>query len=102
MPRVYPPGFGQSLVDALRHWRPQPTLRQKKVLDLSKTDRELFSEMELGDKWADAQLPELYWYLRTLKTLKVPPSWEAEFEKIDEALKFHGPSQQASGAEQDL
>ena len=80
-PRVYPTGFGQSLAEALREWRPQPTLRQKVQLDLIRTDRELFAEIPISDVWDDAGLPRVYWYLRTMKCLKIPASWDAEFQK---------------------
>ena len=94
-PSVYPPGFGQSLSEALRQWRPQPTLRQKVELDLRRTDRELFSEIPVSDVWADAELPRVYWYLRTLKCLRIPPSWEAQFQELDKELEQYRPGHES-------
>ena len=79
-------------MEALDSWRPQPTLRQKVDLDVQLTDRQLFASLELGDVWADAKLPAVYWYLRNLNSLSVPDSWEREFSQLDDALKGYKPS----------
>ena len=67
----------------MKAWRPEPHLRQKRTIDLSRTDKELFQEMELGDLWQDAQLVECYRYLRSKKGYAVPLSWQAVFEDLD-------------------
>ena len=84
--RTYPTGFGENLAKAMMTWRPQPTLRQKACLDLARSDRELFEEMETGDVWADAELHKVYWYLRTCKHMEIPSSWGPAFSKFDDEL----------------
>lgn len=49
-----------GLTKIMTSWKPQPHLRQKKMIDLSLSDRELFSAMDLGDIWGDAKLVEAY------------------------------------------
>ena len=80
-------GFGKALLRAhsevLRH-RPEPVLRQKKDIHFLATDVEIFRSLPTGDLWGDANLMEVYQYLRTNKNLVVPECWEvalAEFEE---------------------
>ena len=72
------------------HWRPQPTLRQKARLDLTRSDRELFEELETGDAWVDADLHKVYWYLRTCKHTEIPSSWSSAFARLDDELLSFG------------
>ena len=69
-------------------WSAQPTLRQKKEIDTSKTDREIFRDLKLGDLWHDADLVSCYRYLRKSKKFAsaIPPSWEAAFLDFDSEL----------------
>ena len=86
LPRQYPVGFGVGLAQAMTTWKPQPKLRQKKEVDSSMTDLELFSAMELGDVWEDCNLIEVYRYARRYKPETVPPSWQNAMEKLDAQL----------------
>ena len=56
------------------------------MIDLSLSDRELFSAMDLGDIWGDAKLVEAYRYLRAYKPGTVPVSWQTPLEKLDGEL----------------
>lgn len=85
-PRVYPFGFGDALRDIMTSWQAQPHLRQKKPVDTSLSDRELFCSMALGDLWPDAKLVEVYRYIRQSRKTHVPPSWVTVFEELDVEL----------------
>ena len=61
-------------------------MRNKKEVAPLMTDKEIFQSMELGDVWWDAELPQLYWYLRKSPTLKIPESWEATISSFEQAL----------------
>lgn len=67
-------------------WQAQPHLRQKKPVDTSLSDRELFCSMALGDLWPDAKLVEVYRYIRQSRKTHVPPSWVTVFEELDVEL----------------
>lgn len=71
----------------MQTWRPQPTLRQKKEIPFGATDVDIFRSMPLGDVWLDAQLPEVYRYLRSNQKLIVPDSWEVALGEFDAALE---------------
>ena len=75
-----------GLTQIMTSWKPQPHLRQKKMIDLSLSDRELFDASDLGDIWGDAKLVEAYRYLRAYKPCTVPVSWQASLEKLDGEL----------------
>lgn len=67
-------------------WRCQPRLRQKKTVDTSKSDRELFEELPLDDVWEDAKLADVYFYLRASKKTQIPNTWVQVFEELDTQL----------------
>ena len=79
-----------NLAAAMDSWRPQPTLRQKAHVDLARTDRELFEDLQIGDVSADAELHKVFWYLRTCKHTVIPSSWEPAFLKLDDELLQRG------------
>ena len=66
-------------------------LRHKNCVDLSKSDREIFSDMGLGDVWADANLANVYFYARQNKWLVIPDSWVATIEEFDKELDARAP-----------
>ena len=67
-------------------WHCQPRLRQKKTVDTSKSDRELFEELPLDDVWEDAKLVDVYFYLRASKKTRIPDTWVRVFEELDTQL----------------
>ena len=73
-------------------WRPQPHLRQKLEIDLSKTDKELFQELALGDVWSDADLAGAYKYFRRANKSRVSLSWQPAFEEFDAELAKVSPN----------
>lgn len=92
--RVYPLGFGEGLHDVMTGWSAQPTLRQKQEIDTSKTDREIFRDLKLGDLWQDADLVSCYRYLRKSKRFSsaIPSSWENVFMDFDAELDKVSPN----------
>ena len=87
--RVYPMRFCKKLYRAffeteMVHERRH--LRHKNFVDPAKTDREIFSNLELGDVWADAHLAKVYFYARQNKHLAIPDSWVATIEQFDKEL----------------
>ena len=42
-----------------------------------------FKALPLGDIWRDAELPEVYHYLRHSTKPKIPASWEVAMEAFD-------------------
>lgn len=82
-PRTYPVKFGEGLHEMMSEWRPQPRLRQKKPVDLTQSDKELFCGLPLGDKWADANLVDAYMYLRSSERCHIPDTWKHVFEELD-------------------
>lgn len=86
--RVYTKQFGRNLIDAVSYHRVRPTLRQKVPLDPRATDVELFTQLELGDVWDDADLISVYRYLR--RSAPVPNTWEDAMYKFDAELAARG------------
>lgn len=70
----------------MKSWRPQPHLRQKKEINLSLSDKELFCRLPLGDLWQDADLVSVYKYLRNSEKTAVPSSWQEVFDELDSEL----------------
>ena len=90
MPRVYTRQFGTGLIEAMAWHRPHATLRQKVSVDSRKTDQEVFSSLPLGDIWSDANLVDVYTYLRRGSEEKAPNSWELAMMKLDHELGSRG------------
>ena len=88
-PRVYPRGLGDFLVKVMEEAKPQPTLRQKVSVNYELSDQEMFSRLKLDDPWLDAGLPKVYQYMRQHPRCKIPDSWVAAFDKLDEELQVH-------------
>ena len=86
--RTYPLGFGHGLSDIMGSWQVQPRLRQKRPVNVNLSDRELFNALPLGDTWADAQLIDVYKYLRKSKKTMVPNTWVPVFEKLDSQIEM--------------
>jgi len=83
----------------MQRWRPEPHLRQKKEVNLNLSDKEIFQSMPLGDVWQDANLIEVYRYLRKFKKNVVPQSWESVFDDLDAELEKLYPIQSAPEAQ---
>ena len=75
--------FGLALRDGMNSWRLQPTLRNKVELPPGLTDQELFKALPLGDIWRDAELPDVYFYLRCSSKPRIPASWEKAMHAFD-------------------
>ena len=75
-----------SLLEEQQH-HPPLDLRNKRHVAPAMTDREIFDSMSLGDCWWDAELPQLYWYLKKkLPNLSIPESWEETMETFEREL----------------
>ena len=85
-PRHYPKDFGVALASLIAQQLPSGDLRNKRNVDPTLTDREIFDSLKIGDPWWDAGLPDLYWYLRKLPSLKIPSTWESTIEAFEEEL----------------
>lgn len=83
----------------MQRWRPEPRLRQKKEVNLNLSDKEIFQSMPLGDVWQDANLIEVYRYLRKFKKNVVPQSWESVFDDLNAELEKLYPIQSAPEAQ---
>ena len=46
-----------------------------------------FKALPLGDIWRDAELPEVYHYLRHSTKPRIPASWEVAMEAFDMELE---------------
>ena len=75
-----------SLLEVLAWHRHQATLRQKARVDSKKTDQEIFVSLDLGDIWPDADLFQVYAYLRPGFKQVVPSSWETTMMNLDGEL----------------
>ena len=53
---------------------------------MSKTDKDIFQSLPLGDTWADAELVELWAYLYGNKKLLVPSGWQRTMEELNQQL----------------
>lgn len=77
--RVYPPGFGQRLLEVFNtagQKEVRRDLRKCYAVDPGKTDRENFLAYPDGDSWGDAELISVCKYIANYKGLAVPNSWE--------------------------
>ena len=61
-------------------------MRHRLEVDLSKTDRELFEKLPLGDCWVDGQLQSVWKYLWQSKYVTIPNSWIGAMRKFDQEL----------------
>ena len=87
--RIYSYQFGTNLIAAMKWHRPLPTMRHKVKLDPKETDLEIFSRMPLQDVWPDAQLFQVYQYLRN-GIPKIPTGWEETISQLDAELASMG------------
>ena len=84
--RTYPVGFGHGLRQIMTSWQAEPHLRQKQPVNVNMSDREIFSSLPLGDTWPDAELVQVYKYLRQSDKTHVPESWHDVFTQLDSQL----------------
>ncbi len=85
--RHYPKQFGATLAKLMDGQLPSGDLRNKVEFDTNLSDREIFASMRIQDAWFDANIPELYWYLRKLPNLVIPNSWQATMDDFETELK---------------
>ena len=85
--RHYPKDLGFKLAELIAQQPPVADLRNKQPVNPQMTDKEIFESMSLDDCWFDAKLPSLYWYLRSLRHLKIPETWETTIANFEEELK---------------
>lgn len=72
-PRAYPTGLGESINQVYVQQLQSPAhgdLRFRIVPDESKTDVQLFTEMEIGDTWPEARLKEVFDFLLGCKHVR--------------------------------
>ena len=68
MPRAYTSAYGSRLRELYLKQLELPAqqdLRVRVPVDTTLTDRELFSQMPIGDLWSDAKMVECFEYLYT-------------------------------------
>ena len=59
-------------------------MRHKHQLDFgSKSDKEIWQEMPVGDLWLDSEVHKVWFYLISNRTLVIPDSW------LDAVLEFN-------------
>ena len=61
-------------------------MRHRLNIDPTKTDRELFESLPLGDPWIDGKMHMVWKYIYTSKHVSIPPSWENAMKKFDDEL----------------
>ena len=85
--RCYPEGFAQRLLECFRGRRPMSGhMRHKAAVEMQKTDKDLFANMEIGDPWIDASMVEVWKYLYHSKYLVIPDSWRQPMAEFDQQL----------------
>lgn len=85
--RHYPKEFGAALARLIDGQLPSGDLRNKVEVDIDLSDREIFARMKIQDAWWDANIPELYWYLRKLPNLVIPDSWQTTMDDFEKELR---------------
>lgn len=65
---------------------PQPSLRNRLEIDNELTDRNIFSNLPLGDCWIDSGLHKAWKYIYANKYLRIPESWAECIRAFDEEL----------------
>ncbi|CAE7757411.1 unnamed protein product [Symbiodinium pilosum] len=87
--------FGKRILELWDEERastqPRLCLRQKTQVSQDLTDRELFSSLQLGDTWPDAELVQVWCYLYNNKNLMIPPTWQATMDAFHSELKETAP-----------
>lgn len=61
-------------------------MRQKVVIHSAKTDRDLFTELPLGDTWPEAEIIQVWFYLYRNSKLRIPESWQATLDSFNKEL----------------
>lgn len=86
--RAYPEGLGIHLLRAWNDFKdlPRECMRQKVTLDTKATDRELFTALEMGDIWAEAEVAQVWAYLYRNSYLSVPDSWQTTLAEFNATL----------------
>ena len=61
-------------------------MRHRLKIDPTKTDRELFESLPLGDVWIDGKMHLVWKYMYTSKHVSIPASWENAMKIFDDEL----------------
>ena len=87
--RVYPANFGRRLLKLFDDVKddPRQDLRQKRPLDPSKTDLQIFRGLSDDDLWVDAGLPEVFLYLYGAYKNQVPDGWELAMMEMEAKMQ---------------
>ena len=88
--RVYPKRFVAQLYRAFYETEAihqRRDLRHKNAVDTSKSDRELFDALPLGDLWSDCNMVNTYWYARENRRLVIPDSWQCSIDNFERELR---------------
>ena len=85
--RAYPPGFAHKILDSYEsRGTVGCALRFKRKIDVSKTDRQIFEELDLGDLWLESKLHLAWFYIHGNKYLAIPESWRDTMESFHREL----------------
>ena len=91
--RAYPEGFALRLLELYEGRDSLPYhLRHRATVDPTLTDRQLFSRMELGDPWLDAQLYQVFRYLYDCDSVEIPASWSTTMKRFNDELTQLAPN----------
>ena len=63
-----------------------PDMRHKLPVDMTKSDKDLWSQLPLSDIWLDAGLHNVWSYLLANKNLQIPDSWQDAIYTFDREL----------------
>ncbi|CAK9010588.1 unnamed protein product [Durusdinium trenchii] len=84
---AYPPGFAHKILDSYEsRGTVGCALRFKRKIDVSKTDRQIFEELDLGDLWLESKLHLAWFYIHGNKYLAIPESWRDTMESFHREL----------------
>lgn len=85
--RSYPSGFGKQLLKCYEERASiECPLRFKRTVDNTKSDRQIFEEMPLGDCWVDSRIHLAWAYIYSSKYLNVPDAWHNTIKQFNAEL----------------
>ena len=85
--RSYPTGFGVQLLKCYEgRSETERPLRFKKTIDPTKSDRQVFEQLDLGDPWVESKIHLCWAYLYRSKYLCIPDSWYQTMAEFNSEL----------------
>ena len=61
--------------------------RKKISIDPLQSDKEIFSQLPMGDTWDDAELTSVFFYLYNSSGTKIPDSWYSCMKEFSRDLR---------------